>query len=154
MIISIKEFSRMFKIEVHPHYMVVRVNLLFQDFCGSSYTLSIYVCSILWEDCRYCFLYRRLSSKQKRLKNRYYLRRCFCGSCCTTCCCSYLWLSLFFPVERFETCVRINPRRFLRSINDERSDDNNQCTDDKNGKPYCIATCRNLARRDKAKDES
>ena len=56
-------------------------------------------------------------------------------------------------MEGFEVSIRINPSRFLASVNDERSCHNNDGTDNQYGEPDCIATRRNLTGRDKAQDE-
>ena len=59
-------------------------------------------------------------------------------------CCAFtgcLHSGLLFPVEWFEATVRVNPGRFFGSINNERGNDYNQCTDDEHGEPYCVAAC-------------
>ena len=62
-------------------------------------------------------------------------------------------LRLYFPMERFEIGIRVYPRRFLCCIDDEWSNNDNDSTDNQYGEPYSVATCRNLAGRDKAKDK-
>lgn len=56
-------------------------------------------------------------------------------------------------MERFESAVRVNPARLLGSVDDERSNDNDDCTDNQYGEPDSIATCRNLAGRNEAEDK-
>ena len=62
-------------------------------------------------------------------------------------------LSLNFPVERFEIGVWIYPRRFLGSIDNKRSNNNDNGTDNQYGEPNSVATCRDLAGRDEAEDK-
>lgn len=56
-------------------------------------------------------------------------------------------------MERFETGIRIYPRRFLGSVDDKRSDNYDYGTDNEYGEPNSVATGRNLAGRDEAKNE-
>ena len=58
-----------------------------------------------------------------------------------------------FPVERFEIGVWIYPRRFLGSIDNKRSNNNDNGTDNQYGEPNGVATCRDLAGRDEAEDK-
>lgn len=44
-------------------------------------------------------------------------------------------------MERFKATVRVNPGRFLGSINNEWGNDYNQRTDDEHGEPYSVAAC-------------
>lgn len=57
-------------------------------------------------------------------------------------------------MERFEVSIRIFPGRFLGSVDDERSNDYNDCTDNQYREPNGVATGRNLAGRDEAQNES
>ena len=59
--------------------------------------------------------------------------------CCTFTGC--LHSRLLFPMERFKATVRVNPGRFLGSINNEWGNDYNQRTDDEHGEPYSVAAC-------------
>ena len=56
-------------------------------------------------------------------------------------------------MERFEVRVRIYPGRFLGSVDDERSNNDDDGTDNQYGEPNGIATCGNLAGRDEAEDK-
>ena len=56
-------------------------------------------------------------------------------------------------MERFEIGIRIYPRRFLGSIDNKRSNNNDNGTDNQYGEPNGVATGRNLAGRDEAKNE-
>ena len=56
-------------------------------------------------------------------------------------------------MEWLEIRVRIYPRRFLGCVDDKRSNDYDQCTDDQYGEPNGIATGRNLAGGDEAQNE-
>ena len=44
-------------------------------------------------------------------------------------------------MEGFESTVRVNPGRFLGSVDDERGNHYDKGTDDKYGEPYGIAAC-------------
>ena len=59
-------------------------------------------------------------------------------------------MSLNFPVERFEIGVWIYPRWFLGSIDNKRSNNNDNGADNQYGEPNSVATCRDLAGRDEA----
>lgn len=61
-----------------------------------------------------------------------------------------LRIGLFFPVERLEGCVRVNPTWLLGSVDNERGNHHNKRTDNQYGEPYGIATGGNLAWRDEA----
>ena len=56
-------------------------------------------------------------------------------------------------MERFEIGIRIYPRWFLGSVDDERSNNDDNCTDNQYGEPNGVATGRNLAGRDEAKNK-
>ena len=56
-------------------------------------------------------------------------------------------------MERFEIGIRIYPRRFLGSIDNKRSNNNDNGTDNQYGEPNSVATCRDLAGRDEAEDK-
>ena len=96
---------------------------------------------------------RRSISRRSRCDALACGRRSACSGSRCGCFTRNLCGRLFFPMERFESTVRVNPTRLLGSVDDERSDYHDKRADDKHGEPYGIAAGRNLAGRDEAQDE-
>ena len=72
---------------------------------------------------------------------------------CLSGCWGFCRGSLFFPVEGFELCLRIAPRRFAGGVDQERSPHHDDTADDEYREPYGIAAGRDLRRRNETQDE-